>query len=119
MTRFNIAALTISDFMDQTRQSAFVSNIHSSKQYEYLLGHQKTPTFTVLMEVAAAYALTEEKMDPFPELEQKSNQNSQAARTEPRYPDTCTNRPHRSYRPTNRLQVTKGSSNRQVQYNPG
>ena len=74
-TLFSRIALTVSDFVDQTRQSAFISNIHPSKQHKYLLRHQKTPTFSMLMEAAAAHASTEEKMNPFPELDPKAGYN--------------------------------------------
>ena len=76
MNCFSQAALTISDFVDQTGQSAFISNIHPSKQYKYLLGHQKTLTFTTLMEAASAHALTKEKINPFPEVDQKIGHTS-------------------------------------------
>ena len=69
MTRFSRAALTVTSFMDETGQSAFISNFHPRKQYKYLLGHQKTSTFMELTEVAAAHALTEERMNPFFEPE--------------------------------------------------
>ena len=39
ISRFTQAALTITDFNDQTGQSAFISNIHPTKQYKYLLSH--------------------------------------------------------------------------------
>ena len=68
MTRFSRAALTVFEFMDQMGQSEFIANIQASKQYKYLLGHQKTLTFTALMEVVAAHAL---KMNSFPSFEQK------------------------------------------------
>ena len=72
MTRFSRVALTVVDFVDQTGQSAFVQNIHPSKQYKYLLGHQHTPTFSALMEAAASHAATEEKMNLFSEREAKA-----------------------------------------------
>ena len=82
MTHFSMVALTVSDFVDQTGQLAFISNIHPSKQYKYLLVHQKTSTFTMLMEAAAAHALTEEKMNPFPELDQKASYSLRSPKTE-------------------------------------
>ena len=72
MTRFSRVALTVADFVDQTGQSDFIQNIHLKKQYKYLLGHQQTPTFSALMEVAAAHAAMEEKMNLFPELDLKA-----------------------------------------------
>ena len=82
MTRFSRAALIVSNFVDQTGQLAFITNIHPSKQYKYLLEHQKTPSFTTLMEVAAAHTLIKEKMNSFSDFEQKSGQTSNPARYE-------------------------------------
>ena len=73
MTRFSRAALIVFDFVDQIGQLAFIANIHLSKQYKYLLGHQKTPTFTTFMKVATTHALTDEKIRTFPKLEHKAN----------------------------------------------
>ena len=72
MTRFSRAALIVADFVDQMGQSAFVQNIHPNKQYKYLLGHQRTPTFSALMEAVTAHAATEEKMSLYPELDLKA-----------------------------------------------
>ena len=69
MTRFSQVALTDSNVMDQTGQSTFIPNIHPNKQYKNVLEHQKTPTFTMLMEAAAAHALTEDKMNLLLDLE--------------------------------------------------
>ena len=82
MTYFSGVALTVFDFVDQTGQSAFISNIHPSKQYKYLLGHQRTPTFTMLMEAAATHTSTKEKMNPFPELDQKFGYNLHPPKSE-------------------------------------
>ena len=82
MTHFSWVALIVSDFVDQTGQSAFVSNINPSKQYKYLLGHQKTPTFSALMEAATAHATTEQKMNPFPELDLKTRYDQHPQKNE-------------------------------------
>ena len=74
--------LTVSNFVDQMGQSTFISNIHPSKQYKYLLKHKKTSTFTMLMEAAAAHASTEEKMNLFPELDQKASYSLRSPKTE-------------------------------------
>ena len=65
MSCFTRAALTVIDFNDQTGQSAFISNIHLTKQYKYHLGHQNTQLFLALMEAASSHALTKEKISPF------------------------------------------------------
>ena len=64
ITYFTRAALTVTDFNDQTGQSIFVSNIHPSKQYKYFLSHQNSQSFSALMEAAASHALTEENISP-------------------------------------------------------
>ena len=63
-----------------------------------MFGHQKTLTFTMLMEAAAAHALTEEKMNSFPELDQKAGHNSQSTKTEQHRYDSRADRPHQPYR---------------------
>ena len=68
ISRFTRAALTITDFHDQTGRSVFISNIHRMKQYKYLIGHQNIQYFTTLMDVVASHALTEEKISPFTNL---------------------------------------------------
>ena len=80
MTRFSRVALTVADFVDQTGQSAFVQNIHPSKQYKYLLGHQHTLTFSALMEAAASHAATEEKMNLFLEEDLKVSYGQRPAK---------------------------------------
>ena len=82
MTCFNHVALTVADFLDQMGQSAFVQNIHPSKQYKYLLGHQKTPNFSALMEAVAVHASTEEKMSLFPELDLKARYDQHPPKNE-------------------------------------
>ena len=72
-------ALTIFHFVDQTGESAFIANIHPSKQYKYPLEHQRTLTFTTLMEALATYALTKEKMNLLPNLKQKPSQASHSS----------------------------------------
>ena len=69
MTRFSKVVLTISWFVDETRQLAFISNIYLSKQYKYLLGHQKTLNFSNLIEMAATHSLIEEMMNSLSKLE--------------------------------------------------
>ena len=82
MTHFSRVLLTISDFVNQMGQSAFISNIHPSKQYKYFLGHQKTPTFTMLIEAVAAHASMEEKMNPFLELDLKAGYGPHPSKNE-------------------------------------
>ena len=65
--RFTRTVLTVTDFNDQIGSSAFVSNIHPTKQYKYLIGHHNTQSFTILMEAAASHALTKEKISLFAE----------------------------------------------------
>lgn len=67
ISHFTRVALTVTDFNDQTRRSTFVPNIHPTKQYKYLLGHQDTQSFITLMEIVASHALTEEKINLFTE----------------------------------------------------
>ena len=67
ISRFTRAALTVTDFNDQTGRSVFLANIHPSKQYKYLLSHQNSQSFSALMDVAASHALTEEKLSPLVE----------------------------------------------------
>ena len=69
----------VTDFVDKTRQLAFISNILSSKQYKYLVGHQNTPTFIALMEAAATHTLTKEKMNPFLKSKQRANHTLQSS----------------------------------------
>ena len=65
---FTRAALTMTDFNDQTGWSVFISNVHPTKQYKYLLGLQNKQSFTVMIEAAASHTLTEEHISPFAEL---------------------------------------------------
>ncbi|KAL5573156.1 hypothetical protein UlMin_022753 [Ulmus minor] len=67
ISRFTRAALTVTDFNDQTGRSVFLANIHPSKQYKYLLSHQNSQSFSALMDAAASHALTEEKLSPLAE----------------------------------------------------
>ena len=104
MTRFSQAALTVSDFVDQIGQSAFFTSIHPIMQYKYMLGHQKTLTFIILMESATTYALTEEKMNPFIDFEQKSRETSHHAFSEQHHYDNYLDCSHRPNRLSNHLQ---------------
>ena len=80
----------------------------------------KNPNFTMLIKEATAHALIEEKMNLFPDLEQKYGQTSQHARTEHHYYDNCSDHSCRSNRQSNWFQVTKGGNNdRRVQLNLG
>lgn len=103
MTRFSRAVFTVSNFVDQTGQSAFIANIHPSKPYKYLLEHQKMPTFIALMEAASSHVQTKENMSSFPSTNLKSTA-SQLVRRE-RHNDT---RSKRSYRPNRHLDTLPG-----------
>ncbi|KAL5555505.1 hypothetical protein UlMin_037741 [Ulmus minor] len=107
MTRFSRAALTVADFVDQTGQSAFVQNIHPSKQYKYLLGHQHTPTFSALMEAAAAHAATEEKMSLFPEMEVKAGPDRRPAKGDSYQQERRGDLQSRSYRSADRRRTDR------------
>ena len=67
ISHFTRVALTVTDFNDQTGRLVFLSNIHPSKQYKYLLIHQNSQSFSALMDAATSHALTEEKLSPFAE----------------------------------------------------
>ena len=67
ISRFTRAALTVTDFNDQTGRSVFLANIHPSKPYKYLLSNQNSQSFSALMDAAASHALTEEKLSPLAE----------------------------------------------------
>ena len=99
INRFSRAALTISRFVDETGQSAFISNIHPSNKYKYLLGHQKTLTFSDLMEAATTHALTEERMNSFFEPEQQISHLTQSSRYNQWHYDTSPDYSQRLKRP--------------------
>ncbi|KAL5558557.1 hypothetical protein UlMin_034768 [Ulmus minor] len=107
MTRFSRVALTVADFVDQTGQSAFVQNIHPSKQYKYLLGHQHTPTFSALMEAAAAHAATEEKMNLFPEMDLKASYDQRPPKGDPYRQENRVDQQSRSYRSADRRRIDR------------
>ena len=103
--------------MDQTVQSAFISNIHPSKQHKYLLGHQEMSTFTMLMEAAATHASTEEKMNYFPELDQKASYKLYLLKSEQYRYESRTNRPPRPYQHAEHRIISKEEgSNRRTQF---
>ena len=74
----------------------------------------------MLMESAIAHALIEEKMNPFPDPDQKASQNSQSTRTKQHHYDSRVDHSQRPCMQSDWLQVAKRESkDRQVQFSPG